>query len=84
MCLQVEPEMTRPQKALRYAGKVLLYGAAACSALERVNDDKHFASDIALGSTIGFLSANAVANRRARIGIAADDDQVMVYLVKEF
>ncbi len=75
------------QKSLRYTGKFLLYGAAACAALERINDDKHFASDVALGGSIGFLCANFVMNRREDRGdvkLVFDGQNAAVCIVKEF
>jgi membrane-associated phospholipid phosphatase len=85
--LGIEDGMTGPQRFLRYTGKFLLYGAAVCTALERINDDKHYASDVALGGTIAFLAANFVMNRRQQaspIRVATDGETAMVYFVKEF
>ncbi len=83
-CLGIEEGMTGPQRFWRYTGKFLLYGAATCTALERINDDKHFASDVALGGTIAFLCTNLVMNRRQNIRFATDGDTAMVYFVREF
>lgn len=83
--LAVRSEMPRGQKSLRYAGKFLLYGAAACAALERINDDKHYASDVALGGSFGFLCANFVMNRRAPdMKIGFDGETTSVAFVREF
>ena len=77
--------MASGQKSLRYAGKLLLYGAAACAALERINDDKHYASDVALGGSFGFLCANFVMNRRAPdMMVAFDGATASVAFVREF
>ncbi len=39
------------------------YAAAALAALSRVNDDEHWASDIFVGSAIGYFTAKAVVGR---------------------
>jgi len=38
----------------------LAYGAAALTALSRINDNDHWASDVFLGSAIGFFTAKAI------------------------
>lgn len=85
--LTVTEDMSGAPKWLRYTGKFLLYGAAAGTALERINDDKHFASDAALGGAIGFLCANFVMNRREEHGdmkLVFDGETAAVCIVKEF
>lgn len=83
--LTTREKMTRRQKLLRYTGKFLLYGAAACTALERIKDDKHFASDVAIGGSIGFLCANLVMNRRAPdMRLSLDGETAAVCFVREF
>ncbi len=83
--LPVRDEMSAGQKSLRYAGKFLLYGAAACTALERINDDKHYASDVALGGSFGFMCANFVMNRRAPdMAVSFDGETASVAFVRKF
>ncbi len=83
--LPVRDEMSGREKSMRYAGKFLLYGAAACTALERINDDKHYASDVALGGSFGFLCANFVMNRRASdMRFSFDGETASVAFVREF
>jgi membrane-associated phospholipid phosphatase len=40
----------------------LAYGIATLTALSRVNDNGHWASDVFLGSAIGYFTAKAVVN----------------------
>lgn len=81
----VEDEMSGGEKILRYAGKFILYGAAFGTALERINDDKHFAADVAIGGSIGFLCANFVMNRRdAGLRVVLDGGGPTVAIVREF
>ncbi len=42
---------------------VLAYGIAGLTAWSRVNDDQHWASDIFVGSVLGYFTARAVARR---------------------
>jgi membrane-associated phospholipid phosphatase len=46
-----------------------LYGLATATALSRVNDDRHWLSDIVAGSVIGFTSAKLVGGRWQVFGI---------------
>ncbi len=41
----------------------LLYGAATLTALSRINDNKHWASDVLIGGLVGHLSARWVARQ---------------------
>lgn len=85
--LSVSKDMSGAPKWFRYTGKFLLYGAAVGTALERLNDDKHFASDVALGGTIGFLSANFVMNRREErraLKFVFDGETAALCIVKTF
>ena len=41
---------------------VFAYGIATLTALSRVNDNKHWTSDIIIGSSIGFFTAKAIEN----------------------
>ncbi len=83
--LTVREDMPEFDKFLYRAGKFLLYGAAACASIERINDDKHFASDVALGSAMGFLSANFVLNRRAsEIQTGFNGNEATITFVREF
>jgi membrane-associated phospholipid phosphatase len=41
----------------------VLYGAATLTALSRINDNKHWASDVLVGALVGHLSARWVARR---------------------
>lgn len=38
----------------------MAYGIATLTALSRVNDNDHWASDVFLGSAIGFFTAKAI------------------------
>jgi membrane-associated phospholipid phosphatase len=83
--MQVIEDMTPSGRLLRHAGRILLYGAATGTAIERINADKHFASDVAIGGAFGFLCANYVMNRRTPdIGIRADGNTVSITLAAEF
>jgi membrane-associated phospholipid phosphatase len=42
---------------------ILLYTAATGTAWSRINDDRHWLSDVALGAAIGFTSAKLVSGR---------------------
>jgi membrane-associated phospholipid phosphatase len=46
---------------------VLAYGLAAMASLDRIHDNKHWASDVFIGSAVGFLVGKKIAhlNRRA-------------------
>jgi membrane-associated phospholipid phosphatase len=41
----------------------VLYGAASLTALSRINDNKHWASDVLVGALVGHLSARWVSRR---------------------
>jgi membrane-associated phospholipid phosphatase len=83
--LTVREDMPEFDKFLYRSGKFLLYGAAACAAIERINDDKHFASDVALGSSFGFLCANFVMNRRApEIQVGFNGAEATIAFTREF
>lgn len=43
----------------------LAYGIATLTALSRVNDNEHWASDVFFGSAIGYLTAKAIINYNA-------------------
>jgi PAP2 superfamily len=69
----------------------LAYGVAALTALSRINDDKHWASDVFMGSAIGYFSARAVLNlhddendRGLSFVPAIGHDNVALYLFYEF
>lgn len=49
--------------------RVGLYGLATATALSRVNDDRHWVSDIAAGALIGFTSAQFVSGRWQVFGV---------------
>ena len=81
--------------ATEYRNKPLVppiaYGVAALTALSRINDDKHWASDVFMGSAIGYFSAKAVLNLHDdedESGLsfvpAFDRDGVALYLFYEF
>jgi hypothetical protein len=42
---------------------VALYGAATLTAMARVNDDRHWTSDVLIGGLIGHLSARWLSRR---------------------
>lgn len=44
--------------------KTLAYGLSALSAASRINDDKHFLSQAALGWYLGYLSVNSINSQR--------------------
>jgi PAP2 superfamily len=41
----------------------VLYGAATLTALSRINDNNHWASDVLVGGVVGYLSARCVTRR---------------------
>ncbi len=47
---------------------ILAYGAATLTALSRVHDRKHWASDVVVGSVIGYVIGRAIARRKAPNG----------------
>lgn len=49
--------------------RVGLYGLATATALSRVNDDRHWLSDIAAGSLIGFTAAKLVGGKWQVFGV---------------
>jgi membrane-associated phospholipid phosphatase len=46
-----------------------LYGAATVTALARLNDDRHWASDVFVGALVGHLSARWLSRRRGGLRI---------------
>lgn len=46
-----------------------LYGAATLTALARLNDDRHWISDVFVGALVGHLSARWLSRRRGGLGI---------------
>lgn len=46
-----------------------LYGAATLTALARLNDDRHWTSDVFVGALVGHLSARWLSRRRGGLGI---------------
>jgi len=46
---------------------VLLYGATAVTGFARINDDKHWLSDVAAGAVIGYLVGRDVTDRLRRV-----------------
>ncbi|HEY7482716.1 MAG TPA: phosphatase PAP2 family protein [Gemmatimonadales bacterium] len=49
---------------------VILYSAATLTALSRVNDDRHWTSDVLIGALIGHLSGRWVARRMTAVRVA--------------
>lgn len=47
----------------------VLYGAATLTALSRINDNKHWASDVLVGGLVGHLSARWVTRRMAPLEV---------------
>jgi membrane-associated phospholipid phosphatase len=45
---------------------ILSYGLATATALSRINDNKHWASDVIVGSVIGHFTAQALIRRHSR------------------
>ena len=48
----------------------LLYGAAGLTALSRINDNRHWASDVLIGGLIGHLSAKWIGRQMGPVRIA--------------
>jgi membrane-associated phospholipid phosphatase len=48
----------------------LLYGAAGLTAISRINDNRHWASDVLIGGLIGHLSAKWVSRQMGPVRIA--------------
>jgi membrane-associated phospholipid phosphatase len=48
----------------------LLYGAASVTALSRINDNRHWASDVLIGGLIGHLSARWVSRKMGPVQVA--------------
>ena len=46
-----------------------LYGAATLTALARLNDDRHWTSDVFVGALVGHLSARWLSRRQGGLGI---------------
>jgi len=44
----------------------LAYGLATLTALSRVNDNAHWASDVFVGSAIGYFTAKAIVRRHRK------------------
>jgi membrane-associated phospholipid phosphatase len=49
---------------------VALYGAATLTAMARVNDDRHWTSDVLIGALIGHLSARWVSKQMGPVRVA--------------
>lgn len=47
----------------------LLYGAATLTAFARINDDRHWVSDVIMGAAIGELTARALQYRQGTTGL---------------
>jgi membrane-associated phospholipid phosphatase len=48
----------------------LLYGAAGVTALSRINDNRHWASDVLIGGLIGHLSAKWISRKMGPVQVA--------------
>lgn len=52
------------------AAGILAYGTAALTALSRINDKRHWASDVLVGSVIGYVIGRRIARRKKPTGEA--------------
>ena len=62
--LRVRPEDGRPKRWLKRGAAGLLYAGAGLTALQRIDDDKHWAPDVFLGLVNGFTVGEMLCHAR--------------------
>jgi membrane-associated phospholipid phosphatase len=62
--LRVRPEDGRARRWLKRTGLGLLYAGAGLTALQRIDDDKHWAPDVFLGLVNGFTVGEMLCRSR--------------------
>jgi hypothetical protein len=62
--LRVRPEEGRPRRWFKRAALGLLYAGAGLTALQRIDDDKHWAPDVFLGLVNGFTVGEMLCRAR--------------------
>lgn len=50
---------------------IVFYGAASLTALSRINNDRHWASDVVAGAAVGYLIGRQLTLRRGRLAAVA-------------
>ncbi|HWR44261.1 phosphatase PAP2 family protein [Sporomusa sp.] len=62
----------------------IMYGLATLTALSRVNDNEHWASDVAVGSLVGYYTAKHVVNSKRKTDSSHGASILIMPVVKKF